>query len=76
MKISVIVLTYNHEKYVAEALDSVLNQPSLPDEIVISDDFSTDNTVKILESYKKRFPELIKIFVNVSITVTLTPKSL
>jgi glycosyltransferase involved in cell wall biosynthesis len=50
--ISVCVATYNGEKYIKEQLDSILIQISEIDEILISDDGSTDDTIAILESYK------------------------
>lgn len=62
--ISVALCTYNGEKYIAEQLDSILNQHLKPDEIIICDDISTDNTLNILESYQKEFPEIIKIYRN------------
>lgn len=46
--ISVVICTYNGEKYVKEQLESVLNQTILPTEIIISDDCSTDNTLKVI----------------------------
>lgn len=59
---SVVVLSYNHEKYVAQALDSVIKQKAdFPFEIVISDDGSKDNTRSIVLSYQEKYPELIKV---------------
>lgn len=49
--ISVCVATYNGEKYLKEQLDSILQQLSETDELIISDDRSCDNTKKILESF-------------------------
>jgi glycosyltransferase involved in cell wall biosynthesis len=46
--ISLLLLTYNHEKFVAEALDSVLSQTYSPLEIVIIDDCSSDRTAEIV----------------------------
>lgn len=46
--ISVCITTYNGNKYIAEQLQSVLNQLSANDEVIISDDCSTDNTLKII----------------------------
>jgi glycosyltransferase involved in cell wall biosynthesis len=43
--------TYNGEKYIGEQLDSILNQLSNEDEVIISDDGSTDKTLDIIESY-------------------------
>ncbi len=44
--------TYNGEKYVAEQLHSILAQLSENDEVIISDDGSTDNTLQIISGYK------------------------
>lgn len=49
MKISIALCTFNGEKYIQEQLESLLNQTHQPDEIIISDDGSTDNTVKIVQ---------------------------
>ena len=62
MKISVALCTYNGEKYIKEQLDSILNQTILPDEIVICDDCSTDNTFSILESFKKKPEDKLDVF--------------
>ena len=51
--ISVIMATYNGEKYLKAQLDSILNQSTLVDEIVIVDDHSSDKTLEILKEYKK-----------------------
>jgi glycosyltransferase involved in cell wall biosynthesis len=57
--ISVCIATYNGEKYVKEQLDSILCQLGKDDEIVISDDGSTDNTIAII---KKLDDPRIKIY--------------
>lgn len=49
--ISVCIATYNGGKYIKEQLDSILPQLGTEDEIVVSDDSSTDNTLDILFSY-------------------------
>lgn len=49
--ISVCMATYNGEKYLREQLDSILQQLSLEDELVVSDDGSTDGTLAILQGY-------------------------
>lgn len=51
--------TYNGEKYIAEQVKSILSQLGEEDELVVSDDGSTDNTIKILESFNDN---RIKIF--------------
>lgn len=48
--ISVCLASYNGEKYIKEQVMSILNQLSLDDELIISDDGSTDNTLNILHS--------------------------
>lgn len=61
MKVSVWMITYNHEKYIAHAIESVLCQVTDFDyEIVIGDDFSTDNTRQIISIYYEKHPEIIK----------------
>ena len=50
--VSVCMSAYNHDKYVADAIESVLNQTYRDLELVIVDDCSTDNTKAILEKYK------------------------
>ncbi|GFO64366.1 glycosyltransferase [Geomonas paludis] len=62
MTLSVLMITYNQERYVAQALDSILmQQVDFPYEIVIGDDCSTDGTRSILELYQRRFPDLIRL---------------
>ena len=50
--ISVCMATYNGENYIRQQLDSILPQISETDEIIISDNESSDKTVSIIESYK------------------------
>lgn len=65
IKVSVIVLTYNHEKYIRQALDSILMQKvDFKYEILIGDDASTDYTVNILNEYKNKYPDIIKLYLN------------
>src|SRR5690606_3011860 len=61
--VSVIIPTYNVEKYIYKALTSVKNQNfDGKIEIIVIDDCSTDNTPQMLESFKQENPELnIKI---------------
>lgn len=61
-KISIIVTSYNKEKYISLTLQSILNQqyPSL--EIVVVDDGSTDNSLQIINSFAKKHPKIFKVF--------------
>lgn len=60
--ISVIVLTFNHEKTISKTLDYILNQNcNFQYEVIIGDDFSTDETKKICLDYQKKFPSIIKL---------------
>lgn len=52
--ISVCIATHNGEKYIKTQLDSILCQLCADDEVIISDDGSTDNTVNIIESLKDK----------------------
>ena len=49
--ISVCIASHNGEKYIKEQVDSILCQIGSDDEVVISDDGSTDKTLAILEAY-------------------------
>ena len=53
-KVSVIVPVYNGEKYLGEALDSVLNQSIKPCEVLVVDDGSTDATEAVVRQYGGR----------------------
>lgn len=59
--ISVCIPTYNGEKFLKPQVDSVLSQLSQDDEIIVSDDGSSDNSIAILENYND---QRIKIFSN------------
>lgn len=48
---SVVVVTYNHEKYVAECLDSVSHQSYSPVELIVIDDLSSDETREVVDSW-------------------------
>lgn len=60
--LSILCITYNHEKYIAQAIDSFLAQDtSFSIEIVIGEDCSTDKTLSIIENYRKNYPSLIRV---------------
>ena len=56
LKVSIAMATYNGEKYLQEQLDSFLAQTRLPDELVITDDCSADNTLAIIEKFAASAP--------------------
>ncbi|MCI1590684.1 glycosyltransferase [Heyndrickxia oleronia] len=60
--VSINCITYNHEKYISDAIDSFLMQKTnFNFEILIGEDCSTDGTRKIVEDYARKFPEKIKL---------------
>ena len=61
--VSVVLATYNGEKFLAEQLSSLLQQSYERLEIIAVDDCSTDNTVQILQEHAVRFLNM-KVFVN------------
>lgn len=64
IRISVFIVSYNQEKYIAEAIESVLAQSVQPYEIVISDDCSKDHTWEIIQRYAANHPGLIRAYRN------------
>lgn len=61
MKVSIVTITYNQEKYIAQALDSFVSQKvDFPFEVIVADDGSTDKTRDIVEEYSKKYPKIIK----------------
>lgn len=64
MKISVVIATFNGERFLEEQLRSLLNQRRVPDEIVISDDCSEDNTVNLVREISCSTEIPIRIHVN------------
>jgi glycosyltransferase involved in cell wall biosynthesis len=57
--VTVVCLCYNHARFIREALDSVLNQTYPNLEIIIVDDYSSDNSREIIAEYVRKFPQLI-----------------
>ena len=52
--VSVLMGSYNHQKYISEAIESILNQTFPELELIIIDDYSTDNSRKIIENYQTK----------------------
>ena len=60
--VSVCVTTYNHAKYIAQALESILRQrTSFGVEIVVGDDCSSDDTVAICQRYAEHYPDRVRL---------------
>ncbi|MFC6224886.1 glycosyltransferase [Hymenobacter artigasi] len=60
--VSVCCITYNHEAYLAQAIESVLvQQTDFAVEMVIGEDCSTDSTRRIAQEYEHKYPERIRV---------------
>jgi len=75
--ISICLLTYNHEEYISESIESVLAQEYENWEFIIVDNASTDNTRKIIESYARKdsritfVPQERNLFVSKGINIAI-----
>ncbi len=74
-RVSVLVITYNHEKYLAQALDSILSQRvNFPFEVVVGEDKSPDRTLQIALDYQAQHPDIVRVLdrgKNLGITANL-----
>lgn len=66
LMLSIVVITYNQEKYIRQAIESIINQPkNFEYEILVCDDASTDNTPAILKDIQVNYPDiLLNIMIN------------
>ena len=63
--VSVIMITYGHEKFIEEAIYSVVNQKtSFKFEILVGEDCSTDSTLDLLDDVNSKYSNLITIYKN------------
>src|SRR5262245_33463585 len=63
-KISIALCTYNGAKFLSSQLESYLVQTQMPDEVVVCDDRSNDQTVEILKAFAERAPFSVRVLVN------------
>ena len=60
--VSVNMITYNHEPYIAQAIEGVVKQKTeYPFELIIGEDCSTDGTKAIVLEYQKKYPDIIRV---------------
>jgi dTDP-4-amino-4,6-dideoxygalactose transaminase/glycosyltransferase involved in cell wall biosynthesis len=65
VEVSVILVTYNHERYVGQAIESVLAQEApFAFELLVTEDCSTDGTRDVVRAYAARHPERIRTFLS------------
>jgi glycosyltransferase involved in cell wall biosynthesis len=65
LAVSVLVVTYNHARFVRQALDSAIAQRlPQPFEVLVSEDCSTDGTREIVQEYAKRHPHLVRLLLS------------
>src|SRR5258705_299739 len=69
--VTVLMQVYNSERFLSEAIDSILNQTFTDFEFLIIDDGSTDNSLKIIKSYSDARIRLVQNEKNLGITATL-----
>ena len=61
-QLSVCMTTYNHERYIAQAIESVLGQrTTFAVEVVVGEDCSTDSTLRICREYESRYPDRVRV---------------
>lgn len=62
--VDILMATYNGEKYLLDMLDSIEKQTYESWTLIVRDDNSSDNTVKILEKFQSKYPDKVKLYVN------------
>lgn len=56
----ICMVTYNHEKWIRQALDSIFDNEVLPDKVILFDDCSTDNTWNIVQEYETKYQSILQ----------------
>jgi glycosyltransferase involved in cell wall biosynthesis len=65
VKVSALILTYNHERFIGEAIEGFLIQKTdFPCELVIAEDCSTDGTRDVIRRYWEKHPDRIRVLLN------------
>jgi glycosyltransferase involved in cell wall biosynthesis len=65
VKVTTLIMTYNHAEFIRQAIDSALAQATdFVQEIIISEDCSTDGTRQIVEEYGRWYPERIRLILS------------
>src|ERR1700751_1590888 len=64
MRVSIALAVYNGERFIAEQLESLANQTRLPDELIVSDDASTDQTVELIREFAARASFPVRLLLN------------
>jgi glycosyltransferase involved in cell wall biosynthesis len=65
IKVSIVVITFNHERYISQVLESIFNQKTdFPYEVIIGEDCSNDRTQEILKTYQVNSASNYKVFFN------------
>ena len=63
--VSICMVSYNHEKWIGQAIEGVLRQETaFPFELVIGEDCSTDGTKEIIQAFSNKYPSVIRAFYN------------
>ncbi len=62
MRLSIAMATYNGEQFIREQLTSLARQTRQPDELVVSDDGSTDSTLQIIQDFSRSAPFPVRLF--------------
>ena len=61
--VSVLCTAYNHEKYIAQTLQCIVDQQTdFAFELLVNDDASTDSTAAIIRSFEEKYPHIIRAF--------------
>ena len=62
-KVSVLCITFNQARFIGQAIESFLKQETdFPFEVLIHDDASTDGTTEIVQEYARKYPKIIKLY--------------